>query len=78
MQDWPELDSFFARPGNGPAQTAAALARLAQLPAGMTALLVTHQVTITALTGIIPRSGAIVITTRGAQGLIVPTRLPPG
>lgn len=77
VQDWPELDSFLADRGNSPAQTAATLARLAALPPATTALLVTHQVNITALTGLVPRPGEIVVTRRTGAGLAVTGRLPP-
>ena len=77
VQDWPEINSFFSDRSTGAAQTAATLARLANLPADATALLVTHQVNITALTGIVPRQGEIIITRRTATGLAVTGRLPP-
>lgn len=56
----PALDSFFADRSTGPRQTAALLARLAALR-GKTAVLVTHQVNITALTGIVPASGEMLV-----------------
>jgi phosphohistidine phosphatase SixA len=77
VQDWPEINSFFGNRANGPAQTAATLARLAELAPDATALLVTHQVNITALTGIVPRQGEIIATRRTAAGLEVTGRLPP-
>ena len=77
VQDWPEINSFFADRSREPAQTAATLARLATLPADATAVLVTHQVNITALTGIVPRQGEIIVTRRTAAGLERTGRLPP-
>ncbi len=59
--DAPHLNSFFADRSNGPTQTAQTLAFIAANP-GKRLLLVTHQVNITALTGITPRSGEIVLT----------------
>jgi hypothetical protein len=53
------------------------LARLAALPEEAIALLVTHQVNITALTGIVPQSGEIIVTRRGGGALTVVGRLPP-
>jgi phosphohistidine phosphatase SixA len=55
----PALDSFFARPERGPAQLAAMRALLRDL-AGARVVLVTHQVNITGLTGLVPRSGEAV------------------
>lgn len=78
VQDWPELNSFFDGRGDGRAQTAATLARLASIKDAATVLLVTHQVNITALTGIVPRPGEIVVTRRSGGGLAVTVRLPPG
>jgi phosphohistidine phosphatase SixA len=77
VQDWPEINSFFGNRTDGPAQTAATLARLAALPPDATVLLVTHQVNITALSGIVPRQGEIIITRRTGSGLAVTGRLPP-
>ena len=55
------LNSFFADRRTEPAQTDALRRLLAGLPAEETAVLVSHQVNITALTGIYPRSGEVVI-----------------
>jgi len=55
------LNSFFSDRSTEPAQTAALRRLLASLPAEETAVLVSHQVNITALTGIYPRSGEVVI-----------------
>lgn len=55
------LNSFFADRSTEPAQTEALHRLLAALPAEETAVLVSHQVNITALTGIYPRSGEVVI-----------------
>nr|BAT29180.1 possible fructose-2,6-bisphosphatase [Aurantimonas manganoxydans SI85-9A1] len=65
----PELNSFFADRSNGAAQTDALKARLAELDAGgRKATLVSHQVNITALTGIYPASGEIVVIDLGEDG----------
>ncbi|WP_103333466.1 histidine phosphatase family protein [Pseudotabrizicola formosa] len=74
---FPPVNSFFANRGDEPQQTAALLAHLAALPAGARVLIVTHQVNITALTGIVPRSGEAVVAQRMGQGLQVTGRLPP-
>jgi len=55
------LNSFFSDRSTEPAQTGALRQLLAALPAEETAVLVSHQVNITALTGIYPRSGEVVI-----------------
>ena len=60
------LDSFFGDRGRGPDQTAAVRALLADADAeGPSLVMVTHQVNITALTGIFPRSGEIVVLRLG-------------
>ncbi|MBL4917429.1 histidine phosphatase family protein [Tabrizicola sp. DMG-N-6] len=79
---WPSLDSFFADRGREGTASAETLAQLRGLGSGR-ALLVTHQVNITALTGIVPRSGEIIVTRLGSAGpgaagrLTVLGRLPP-
>jgi phosphohistidine phosphatase SixA len=76
-QDLPALDSFFADRGQGPAQTAALRAYLAATPQRRL-ILVTHQVNITALTGVTPASGEIVVLARGRGGAVeVAGRIPP-
>ena len=74
---FPPANSFFADRSQADRQTAEVLAHLAALPDGDRVLIVTHQVNITALTGIVPRSGEIVITRRTGTGLEVAGRLPP-
>jgi phosphohistidine phosphatase SixA len=62
------LDSFFTRRERGPAQVAALQARIGRLE-HRTVVMVTHQVNITALTGIYPGSGeAIVVAPTGDAG----------
>ena len=56
----PSLDSFFGDRSRGPGQTAALRALLAAVPRGQRLMLVTHQVNITALTRVTPRSGEVV------------------
>jgi phosphohistidine phosphatase SixA len=60
----PTLDSFFADRGEGPARTAALRALLAAWRGGPL-VMVTHQVNITALTGIFPASGEAVMVRVG-------------
>lgn len=75
---FPPLNSFFRRPGRERPQMAALRAWLAERPADDVAVLVTHQVVVTALTDIFPRSGEIVVARPLADGsLQVVGRIPP-
>ncbi|MBS4046785.1 MAG: histidine phosphatase family protein [Alphaproteobacteria bacterium] len=69
------LNSFFGASGRAEDATAGLRQLIAGLPAGKPAVLVTHQVNITALTGIYPRSGEMVVLRR--DGLAVLGRLAP-
>ena len=63
VEDQPALNSFFRDASTRAAQTADVLDLLRRLDAaGEKALLVTHQVNITALTGVFPASGEILVT----------------
>ncbi|MBP3126574.1 histidine phosphatase family protein [Thalassospira sp. ER-Se-21-Dark] len=57
----PALNSFFRNRSTESEQTAEIKAKLASLPGDEKLLLVTHQVNITALTDIFPRSGEIIL-----------------
>lgn len=70
VREEPALNSFFADRSSRDAQTAATRALLAALPPGETAILVSHQVNITALTGIYPRSGEMVILSLDGDGAV--------
>ncbi len=61
VEPLPLLDSFFVRRDQNDIQTKALRAFVDALPATTPVVLVTHQVNITALTGIFPRSGEAVI-----------------
>ncbi len=61
VEPLPPLDSFFRDRARGPAQTEALREFLSRLPAGPPVVLVSHQVNITALTGVYPQSGEIVL-----------------
>lgn len=74
---FPPANSFFSDRQDADRQTADVLAHLAGLPPDQRVLIVTHQVNITALTGIVPRSGEIVVARRTASGLEVLDRLAP-
>ena len=60
VEPFAPLDSFFANPTEGPAKTAAVKTFLQEL-GDHTIIMVTHQVNITALTGIYPQSGEMII-----------------
>jgi phosphohistidine phosphatase SixA len=66
VEPFPPLNSFFGARERGPDQTEAVRALLAQADAeGPSLVMVTHQVNITALTGISPGSGEIVVLRLG-------------
>lgn len=76
---FPPLDSFFQDRSTEPAQTAALRRHLKDWDGQGTLVLVTHQVNITALTGVFPQSGEMVVLTRDAAGGVrVAGRLVPG
>jgi phosphohistidine phosphatase SixA len=60
VEPFAPLDSFFSQAAAGPGQTEAVGAHLQGIGA-QTFLLVTHQVNITALTGIFPASGEMIV-----------------
>lgn len=68
VEAWAPLNSFFAGQGDRNAQTQAALAGLAALPDDEVWVWVTHQVNITALTGVSPAMGeALVVALRDGK-----------
>ncbi|MGM0585857.1 MAG: histidine phosphatase family protein [Pseudomonadota bacterium] len=70
VEPFPPLDSFFRDRSTAEAQTRAVLDHLAARPEGTESLLVTHQVNITALTGVHPSSGEAIIAERDADGAL--------
>jgi broad specificity phosphatase PhoE len=75
---FPPLNSFFQRPEAEAAQMAELRAWLAALKPAGTVVLVTHQVVITALTGLYPASGEIIVVRPGAgPDPAVVGRIPP-
>lgn len=60
-QELPDLNSFFADRREAESQTQRLAAAIRALPRGTVAVLVTHQVNITALTGVYPSSGEIIV-----------------
>jgi phosphohistidine phosphatase SixA len=79
VEPLPSLDSFFTQRGRGPAQTATLREFLSQPHDGSARVLVTHQVNITGLTGVVPGSGEMVVVQPMADGAMrVMGRLNPG
>lgn len=74
-QPLPALNSFFAERETGAAQTAAVQAFINELDSP--AVLVTHQVNITALTNVFPADGEMVVLWRGPDGYAVAGRVMP-
>ncbi|MER0237854.1 histidine phosphatase family protein [Fulvimarina sp. MAC8] len=71
VEDAPFLNSFFGDRSISDTQTEAARKRIQELAEeGRKAMLVTHQVNITALTDIFPASGEIILVAAGADGSI--------
>lgn len=66
VEPFSALDSFFGNRAQGPAQTAAVKALLREA-GDQTLVMVTHQVNITVLTGVFPRSGEMVVAKSGAD-----------
>ena len=79
VEPFPPLDSFFAASERAAPQTAALQAFLSRPYAGPPRVLVTHQVNITALTNVVPRSGELIVAQPLADGRVrVIGRLEPG
>ncbi|UTW08294.1 histidine phosphatase family protein [Pseudomonas benzenivorans] len=78
VEPLPALDSFFAARARAKAQTAELVERVNALMPGTVMVLVSHQVNITALTGVYPASGEGLIL---ARPLVLPAqvlaRIPP-
>ena len=75
--DQPAFNSFFGTPDAAPEQTRAAQELLAAWRGRGVLVVITHQVNITALTGIVPGSGEGVVVQRTPQGLAVVGRVVP-
>lgn len=71
----PALNSFFRDPSREAAQTAALRRLIRERSSGKSLVLVTHQVNITALTGVFPQSGEIVVVRPEGDGLKVIGRI---
>ena len=75
--DQPAFNSFFGTPDAAPDQTRAAQQLLGDWPGTGVLVVVTHQVNITALTGIVPSSGEGVVIKNTPQGVLVLGRVTP-
>ena len=75
--DQPAFNSFFGDRDAAPEQTRSALALLAAWRGPGVLVVTTHQVNITALTGIVPASGEGIVVKPSAQGLAVLGRIAP-
>ncbi len=72
VEPFAPLDSFFGDRSAEPGQTAATKARIAGFDGDGVLVMVTHQVNITALTGIVPAQGeAIVVEPSGVEIVVV-------
>jgi phosphohistidine phosphatase SixA len=72
---WSALNSFFANRNTEQQQTAQLKRALRSLKPGQREVWVTHQVNITALTGVVPAMGEAVVLRTSAQGVEVVGRL---
>ena len=75
VEPLPALNSFFGDRSAGPAQTEALEAFLNDRTGGERIVLVTHQVNVTALTGVYPASGEIVVGRMDDGGFAVEGRI---
>ena len=77
VRDDPDFNSFFGDAARAPARTAAALATLTRWRGPGVLVVVTHQVNISALTGVVPASGEGVIVRPQGERIEVVARLRP-
>ena len=70
VEAWPPLHSFFGDAGTEAVQTDEARAGVATWTGPGTLVLVTHQVNITALSGVYPASGEMVVMRKGKDGAL--------
>lgn len=70
VTDMPVLNSFFRRPDRGDRQTRTLKSWINQQDLDSPLVLVTHQVNITALTGVFPASGELIVIRRSEDGTL--------
>ncbi|WP_375192952.1 histidine phosphatase family protein [Marinobacter sp.] len=79
VTEWPSLNSFFRNRGDGPTQTRQTITLVNQLEEGAPVILVSHQVNITALTGIFPSSNeGVIISLPLSEEPTILARVSPG
>ena len=71
---WPVLNSFFEDRSVEAARTRELRAALAGAPVEANVVWVTHQVNITALTGVVPAPGEVVVVRKAPDGVVVAGR----
>ena len=71
---WPALNSFFDDRSAEPVRTRELRTALAGVPPTANVVWVTHQVNITALTGVVPAMGEIVVLRAAGEGVVVAGR----
>lgn len=69
VKPYPVLDSFFRRRERGPRQTKSLASFISTKDSGPSIIMVSHQVNITGLTGVFPRSGDIVVIRPNGKNL---------
>lgn len=74
-REQPLLNSFFGKPGQSDARSRETLAWIRTLRRAAPTVLVTHQVNITALTGVFPASGEIIFVSPGQNMMAVRGRM---
>jgi phosphohistidine phosphatase SixA len=77
VRAWPALNSFFDDRSVEPDRTRELRAAIAAVPSAANVVWVTHQVNITALTGVVPAPGEIVVVRTGPAGVAVAGRWVP-
>ena len=70
VTEQPLLNSFFGNPQDGRGQTEALRQWLSTRGSGLPLVLVTHQVNVTGLTSIVPRSGELVFVKLDEAGAV--------
>ncbi|WP_228715536.1 MULTISPECIES: histidine phosphatase family protein [Marinobacter] len=79
VTEWPALNSFFRNRGDGDTQTRQTIALVNELEPGASVILVSHQVNVTALTGVFPASNeGVILALPLSENPTVLARVSPG